>query len=234
MSEAYARFLASDRNYGTKRVWHELVSEGVPAGRIDPAMKPPAGSKRTAQTASGCLQTRMSARRGHRSQHAGPQLRGPGYQPQMDRQLHQHLDNEALVLSAGADQSVLPVGGRLVDERHDDRPARNQCPGDGDLAAGQASRPTTPLVPRQPVNQRAVPAADGRPWRHLFDEPLGQLLGQCGDGKLLLLAEAELTARNTYRTRDGAGADVLDSIKRLYNPKPRHSAISYVCQWTSS
>jgi putative transposase len=60
------------------------------------------------------------------------------------------------------------------------------------------------------------------------------LLGQCGDGKLLLLAEAELTARNTYRTRDGAGADVLDSIKRLYNPKPRHSAISYVCQWTSS
>ena len=34
-----------------------------------------------------------------------------------------------------------------------------------------------------------IPAADGRQWRDLLDEPVGQRLGQRGDGELLLLAE---------------------------------------------
>ena len=35
----------------------------------------------------------------------------------------------------------------------------------------------------------AVPAADGRQWRRLFDEPFRRRVGQCRDGKLLLVAE---------------------------------------------
>ena len=31
-----------------------------------------------------------------------------------------------------------------------------------------------------------------------------------------------------YRTRDGLRADVLDYIKRFYNPKRRHSTIGYI------
>jgi hypothetical protein len=37
--------------------------------------------------------------------------------------------------------------------------------------------------------RRAVPALDGRPWHCLLYEPVGQRLGQCGDGKLLLVAQ---------------------------------------------
>jgi hypothetical protein len=40
-----------------------------------------------------------------------------------------------------------------------------------------------------PVHQRALPAANGRSRRHLFHEPFGQLLGQCGHGELLLFGE---------------------------------------------
>jgi len=35
----------------------------------------------------------------------------------------------------------------------------------------------------------AVPAADGRQWRRLFDEPFRRRVGQCRDGKLLLVVE---------------------------------------------
>jgi transposase InsO family protein len=80
----------------------------------------------------------------------------------------------------------------------------------------------------QPVHQRAVPAADGRSWRHLLDEPVGRLLEQCGDGKLFSSPKTERTARTTYRTRDEARADVFDYVERFYNPERRHSTIGYM------
>ncbi len=125
----------------------------------------------------------------HRRQHAGPQLRGPGSEQQMNRRLQLNLDSGGLALCGGGRGPVLPAGGRLIDERHDDRPACHRCPGDGDLAAGKAPCVAPSLRSQQPVHQRAVPAADGRSWRHLLDEPVGQLLGQCRDEELLLLAE---------------------------------------------
>lgn len=38
----------------------------------------------------------------------------------------------------------------------------------------------------------------------------------------------ERVSRKTYRTRDEAKADVFDYIERFYNPKRRHSTIGYV------
>ena len=40
--------------------------------------------------------------------------------------------------------------------------------------------------------------------------------------------KTERTARQTYRTRDAARADVFDYIERFYNPKRRHSTIGYM------
>jgi putative transposase len=40
--------------------------------------------------------------------------------------------------------------------------------------------------------------------------------------------KTERTARKTYRTRDQAKADVFDYIERFYNTKRRHSTIGYV------
>jgi transposase InsO family protein len=62
----------------------------------------------------------------------------------------------------------------------------------------------------------------------LLHEPVGQLLGQCGDGKLLLNPEDRAHGTQTYRTRDQAKADVFDYIERFYNPKRRHSTLGYL------
>ena len=40
--------------------------------------------------------------------------------------------------------------------------------------------------------------------------------------------KTERTARKMYRTRDEAKADVFDYIERFYNPKRRHSTIGYL------
>jgi putative transposase len=40
--------------------------------------------------------------------------------------------------------------------------------------------------------------------------------------------KTERTARKTYRTREEAKADVFDYIERFYNPKRRHSTLGYL------
>ena len=40
--------------------------------------------------------------------------------------------------------------------------------------------------------------------------------------------KTERTARKTYRSRDQARADVFDYIERFYNPRRRHSTLGYV------
>jgi len=40
--------------------------------------------------------------------------------------------------------------------------------------------------------------------------------------------KTERTARKTYRTRNHAKADVFDYIERFYNPKRRHSTLGYI------
>ncbi len=40
--------------------------------------------------------------------------------------------------------------------------------------------------------------------------------------------KTERTARKTYRTRDEARADIFDYIERFYNPRRRHSTLGYL------
>jgi putative transposase len=62
----------------------------------------------------------------------------------------------------------------------------------------------------------------------LFDEPIRQRVGQRRDGELLLVAEDRALSNKTYKTRNGAKADVFDYIERFYNSKRRHSTIGYL------
>ncbi len=129
--------------------------------------------------------------------------------PSLDRRLHLHLDGGRLALCCSGRRLVLASGRRLVDERSDDRAARDGCLGDGDLAARQARCSGAPLGSRQSVQQRAVPAADGRSRCRLFDEALGQRLGQCRDGELLLLAQNRTNrAEDVPEQRRGQGRRV--------------------------
>ena len=96
---------------------------------------------------------------------------------------------------------------------------------DGYLAEKPERCCTTSI--RQPVQQRAVPAADGRSRHRLLDEPLRQCLGQSAMESFFSSLKTERTARKTYRTREEAKADVFDYIERFYNAKRRHSTIGY-------
>ena len=158
-----ASFLASDRTYGARRVWHDLLAEGVSCGlhRIERLMRLQALKARPRRRRlPPDLGERQTDR--HRSECARPQLRSACTQPQMDRGLHLYLDGGRLALCGSRRRSVLPARGRLVDERGDDGPARHRCSGDGDLAARQTRCAAASLRSRQPIHQRAVPAADGR------------------------------------------------------------------------
>ena len=211
------------------RVWHDLIAEGASCGlhRIERLMRLQA--LRARRAAGACRLTSVSGR-------PPPSLpmcsiasfEAPAANRQMDCRLRLRVDDGGLALCRCRHRSVLPARGRLVDERSDDSATRHRRSGDGDLATGQARRAAASLRPRQPIQQRAVPAADGRSRRRLLDEPFRQCLGQCSDGKLLLLAQDRANRTQDVPVTGEAKADVFDYIERFYNPKRRHSTIGYM------
>jgi hypothetical protein len=123
---------------------------------------------------------------------------------------------------------VLASDGWLVDECGHDGPARNRCPGDSDLAAGQPRCADAPFGSRQPIHQRAIPETDSRPRCRLFDEPPGRCLDNAAVERLFSSFEIERTGQKTHPSRDEAKADVFDYIERFYSPKRQHSTIGYL------
>lgn len=177
-NEVRSSFLASDRTYGARRVWHDVLAAGHACGlhRIERLMRQQALRARPRRRS-------LPKDNGERSTNAvapnvlARQFEADAPEPQMGGGLHLYLDGRRLALCSGRDRPLLAPGGGLVDEFIDDGPTRRRCAGDGDLAARQARCSAASLRSRQPVYERAVPAADGRSWRCLLDEPLGQLLG---------------------------------------------------------
>jgi len=104
-----ASFVASERTYGARRVWKDMLAEGLSCGlhRIERLMRLQAlkARPRRLPTANGLLTSRMCGQRRVGSM-------GCCY------------------------RSLLPARCRLVDERCDDGTTRHRCPGDGDLATG--------------------------------------------------------------------------------------------------
>jgi putative transposase len=194
-----ASFLASDRTYGARRVWHDLLAEGLWCGlhRIERLMRlqalkarprrrrlpPDPGERQVAAVAANVLDRSFEAPAPNRKWIADF--------------TYVWTAEGWLYVAAVIDLFSRRVVGWSVDEHGDDSAARHRCPGDGDLATRQARRAAASLRSRQPIHQRAIPAVDGRSQRRLLDEPFGQRVGQCGDGELLLVAEDR-----TYSAQD--------------------------------
>ena len=113
-----ASFLASDRTYGARRVWRDLLAEGVACGlhRIERLMRS-AGFAGPATPAAFAEGRRRSSGRDRAVEPSGSAVCGRATEPEMDRRLHLHLDGRGLALRGGRDRPVLAPGGRLVDER---------------------------------------------------------------------------------------------------------------------
>jgi putative transposase len=113
-----ASFITSDRTCGARRVWRDLLAEGVACGlhRVERLMR------LQALRARPCRR-RSPKDEGDRQVATAPsnlldrQFDGRATEPEMDRRLHLHLDGRGLALCGGRDRPVLAPGGRLVDER---------------------------------------------------------------------------------------------------------------------
>ena len=185
-----ASFVASDRTYGARRVWRDLLAEGVNCGlhRIERLMR---------------LQAlRARPRRRRLPKDEGDRQIATVPSNILDRQFAAERPNQKwiadftyiwtaegwLYVAAVIDLFSRRVVGWSMSAGMTAQLVADALP-DGRLATRQAQRAIAPLRSRQPVHQRAVPTADGRQRHRLQHEPIRQRLGQRGDGELLLVAE---------------------------------------------
>jgi hypothetical protein len=148
-----ARFLTSDRTYGARRAWHDMLVEGIARGlhRIERLMRH--AVLRARPDGDGCPRTLGSARRTpwRRMCLTGCSRPLRRTATQMGHGLHRSLDRRRLAVCRRGRRSLLATAGRVVHACDDDRAVGHRCLGDGDLAAGHAEHRTSSLRPRESV-----------------------------------------------------------------------------------
>ena len=203
-----ASFLASDRTYGARRVWHDMLAEGISCGlhRIERLMRlqalkarprrrrlpPDLGERQTAAVAPNVLDRSFEAPAPNRKWIADFTYVWTAEGWLYVAAVVDLFSRRVVGWSMSAEMTAQLVTDALV------------------MAIWRRGKPdAASLRSRQPIHQRAVPTADGRQRRRLLDEPFGQRLGQCCDGELLLLAENRThCAQDLPLARPGQGGRV--------------------------
>lgn len=222
-------FLQSDRTYGSRRVWHDLLAEGEGCGlhRIDRLMRQQA--------------LRARPRRRRMPVDAGPP--SPGVVPPnvLNRQFDAPAPNRKWV----ADVTYLwTAEGWLYIAAVLDLFSRRVV--GWSMQATMTAQLVTDAV-GMAIWRRGKPEAvlhhsdrgsqyTSEPFQRLLaDQGLACSMsrsGNCWDNAAMesffSSLKTERTARTTYRTRDQAKADVFDYIERFYNPRRRHSTVGYL------
>ncbi len=222
-------FLQSDRTYGARRVWHDLLAEGEACGlhRIERLMRRHA----------------LRARPRRRQVPADPGTRVPrAVSPNV---LNRQFEAPAPNLKWVADFTYLwtAEGWRYIAAVVDLFSRRV-------IGWSMQATMTTQLVTDALVMamwRRGKPAAvlhhsdrgsqyTSEPFQRLLaDQGLSCSMSRSGNGgdnaameSFFSSLKTERTANKTYRTRDQAKADVFDYIERFYNPRRRHSTLGYL------
>jgi putative transposase len=228
-SRVRASFVASDRTYGARRVWHDLLADGATCGlhRVERLMR------------EGALRARPRRRRlpsdtGDRSQAAS-------VSNVLDRQFEAGAPNQKWV----ADFTYLwTAEGWLYVAAVIDLFSRRVV-GWSMSAAMTAQLVTDALV--MAIWRRGKPDAlvhhsdQGRQYTSEQFQKLmadhgvvcsmsrsGNVWDNAAMESFFSSLKTERTARKVYRTRDQARADVFDYIECFYNPQRRHSTIGYL------
>jgi putative transposase len=224
-----ASFLASDRTYGARRVWHDMLAAGVPCGlhRIERLMQQQA--------------LRARPRRRRLPPDPGERQAGAVAPNVLDRAFEAPAPNRKWI----ADFTYIwTAEGWLYVAAVLDLFSRRVV-GWSMSASMTAQLVTDALV--MAIWRRGKPDAllhhSDRGSQYTSEQ--FQLLladhgvtcsmsrsGNCWDNAAMesffSSLKIERTARKTYRTRDEAKADVFDYIERFYNPTRRHSTIGYI------
>lgn len=224
-----ASFLASDRTYGARRVWHDMIADGVLCGRqrIERLMRLQGLKARPRRR-------RLPSDNGERQ----TELIAPNV---LDRSFEAPAPNRKWI----ADFTYIWTGeGWLYVAAVIDLFSRR--------VVGWSM---SPMMTAQLVTDALVMAIwrRGKPKQLLHHSDRGSQYaseqfqrlmadhgvtcsmsrsGNCWDNAAMesffSSLKTERVARKTYRTRDQAKSDVFDYIERFYNPKRRHSTIGYI------
>jgi putative transposase len=228
-AKVHASFLASDRTYGARRVWHDVIADNVACGlhRIERLMRLQALKARPRRR-------RLPIDTGERSTNAiSPNV--------LDRAFQASSANRKWI----ADFTYIWTGeGWLYVAAVIDLFSRRVV-GWSMSATMTAQLVTDALI--MAIWRRGKPDAllhHSDRGSQYTSEQFQRLMadhgvicsmsrsGNCWDNAAMesffSSLKTERTARKTYRTRDEARADVFDYIERFYNPKRRHSTIGYM------
>jgi putative transposase len=221
-------FLQSDRTYGARRVWHDLLAEGEACGlhRIERLMRRHALRARPRR--------RVPAAAGTPSRSAvSPNV--------LNRQFDAPAPNRKWV----ADFTYLwTAEGWLYVAAVVDLFSRRVV-GWSMSATMTAELVTDALVMaiwRRGTSEAVLHHSDrgsqytSEPFQRLLaDQGLSCSMSRSGNvwdnaamESFFSSLKTERIARTTYRTRDQAKADVFDYIERFYNPRRRHSTLGYL------
>jgi putative transposase len=224
-----ASFLGSDRTYGARRVWRDILAEGFICGlhRIERLMR----------------QNAMKARprRRYLPPDAGERMVSAIAPNVLDRQFHAPVPNAKwiadftyiwtgegwLYVAAVIDLFSRRVVGwsmkaemtaQLVTDALMMAVWRRGKPDALLHHSDRGSQYTSEQFQRLMADHGVVcsMSRSGNVWDNAAMESFFSSL------------KTERTARKTYRSRDEAKADVFDYIERFYNPKRRHSTIGYL------
>src|SRR3982750_3391717 len=224
-----ASFLASDRTYGARRVWRDLLAEGLSCGlhQIERLMRLQALKARPRRR-------RLPPDLGERQVCAvAPNV--------LDRSFEAHAPNRKWI----ADFTyVWTAEGWLYVAAVVDLFSRRVV-GWSMSAAMTAQLVTDALVMAiwrrgkpdalLPPSDRGSQYSSEQFQRLMADHGVVCSMSRSGNvwdnaamESFFSSLKTERTARKMYRTRDEARADVFDYIERFYNPKRRHSTIGYL------
>ena len=223
-------FIASDRTYGARRVWHDVLAEGFACGlhRIERLMR----------------QNAMKARprRRYLPPDTGERMMMSAIAPNvLDRQFHAPVPNRKWI----ADftyiwtaegwlyvAAVIDLFSRRVVGWSMSPSMTAQLVADALLMAiWRRGKPDALLHHSDQGSQYT-----SEPFRALMADNgvtcsmsrSGNVWDNAAMESFFSSLKTERTARKTYRSRSEAKADVFDYIERFYNPKRRHSTLGYL------
>jgi putative transposase len=229
LAEIDRSFKSSDRTYGTRRVWHDVLAEGLSCGlhRIERLMRE-----------SGL---RARPRRRGLPKDAGERLIAAVSHNILDRAFEASAPNQKWVadftyiwtaegwLYAAA---VVDLFSRRVVGWSMKAEMTAQLVTDAlIMAIWRRGRPDSLLHHSDQGSQYTSEQFQ----RLMADHGITCSMSRSGNvwdnaamESFFSSLKTERTARKVYRTRDDARADVFDYIERFYNPKRRHSTLGYL------
>jgi putative transposase len=224
-----ASFLASDRTYGARRVWHDLIAEGIGCGlhRIERLMRLQALKARPRRR-------RLPPDPGERQTNAvAPNVLDRGFEASAPNR--KWIADFTYIWTAEGwlyVAAVVDLFSRRVVGWSMSATMTAQFVTDAlIMAIWRRGRPQALLH----HSDRGSQYTSEQFQRLMADHGVTCSMsrsGNCWDNAAMesffSSLKTERTARKTYRTRDEAKADVFDYIERFYNPKRRHSTIGYL------